>query len=258
MSYRLSVLKDDVATKPGGALLVEKMEVAQRLSVEKGLDLGQKVAGQLGIDCSGSMGNMFQQGHVQNAALRTLGFFVMTDDDSEVPCVPFAASLQPTFTIGLNNIQSATTHLRAGGGTRMAPALAEHVRLAGHGDVLEHRGFGRSPKTVKSEIPAFVVVVGDGAPQDKRECEDILRAASHRAIFWQFLFVGDVKRDSDAKAGWEWLGTLDDALKGRHFDCIDSKNYFEHINKGDEAFYHMMLDEFPGWLPQARANGVLA
>lgn len=257
--FKLSAVKEQVAAK-GGGLLVDKVETAGRLAIEKGLDINRKAAGQLLVDCSGSMSNEFSSGAVKNAVQRALAFYCIIDDDMSVPVVPFNAGLLPTVDVDLGNFQHATDHLRAGGTTGLHHALREAVRIAGHEDALSsgggrgllgrHKGGGASVK--QSTMPSFITVVTDGRPNEPQICEEILVAASHRAIFWQFLYVG---HDSH---GWAWLEMLDDSLKGRHFDCIDAKRFGSLTSVSDQEFYGAMLDEYPGWLKSAESNGVLA
>lgn len=261
--FKLSAVKEEVRAK-GGGLLVDKVDTAGKLAIEKGLDITRKAACQLVVDCSGSMAGEFRSGSVTDAIQRVLAFCCIVDDDMAVPVIPFDQSLQRPFEVDLSNFQTAGRHLGPGGTTGLHLALRYAVENAGHADVLSGGGggggllgrFGKgrsggSGSGSSVAMPSFITVITDGRPNDPRACEQILVAASNRAIFWQFLFVG---HDEE---GWRWLEELDDNLRGRHFDCIDAKRFGSLGSVSDRDFYDAMLDEYPSWLKTAESLGVL-
>lgn len=91
------------------------------------------------------------------------------------------------------------------GGTPLAEALTEALKLAG-----------------KSDKKDFILVITDGVPDDKDAAAKIIREASHKqetddALTILFVQVG---HDSDAS---RYLKMLDDDLKGCKFDIVDAK-----------------------------------
>lgn len=98
------------------------------------------------------------------------------------------------------------------------------------------------------ENPVYVIFITDGENGDKSAAEQAIINASRFGIFFQFVGIGSER--------FEFLQKLDD-LGGR---VIDNANFFK-INdvssKSDEDLYKLLLTEFPGWIPQAKAKNLL-
>lgn len=77
----------------------------------------------------------------------------------------------------------------------------------------------------------------------------LITESSTKNLFWQFVGLG--------QANYGILEKLDD-MTGRF---IDNADFFalDDISKiSDEELYDRLLTEFPGWIKEARAKGILA
>lgn len=94
--------------------------------------------------------------------------------------------------------------------------------------------------------PTFIVFINDGGC--KRTIKKPIVSSSNKPIFWQFVGIGD--------SNFEVLEKLD-TMEGRF---IDNANFFhiKDIEKiSDEELYNNLLNEFPGWLIEAKTKGIL-
>ena len=77
-------------------------------------------------------------------------------------------------------------------------------------------------------------------------------------MFWQFLGLGKGGTDGGG-GGSEGFGFLQemDTLPGRYVDNAGFFGLADLDAVGDDALYDQMMGEYPGWVPQARAKGLL-
>jgi hypothetical protein len=98
------------------------------------------------------------------------------------------------------------------------------------------------------DLPVYVIFITDGDCDDHSNSEKALKEASKHGIFFQFVGIG--------KENFPFLQKLDN-MPGRE---IDNANFFsiENLNAmKDEEMYSKLLNEFPGWIPQARAKKMI-
>jgi hypothetical protein len=100
--------------------------------------------------------------------------------------------------------------------------------------------------------PAFVVFQTDGAPNSKREATEVLCAAATLPIFWQFIGFGDDE--------FAYLRRLDE-LPVPAKRVVDNAGFFpagrEPASIPDGQLYDSLMAEFPSWLADARAAGIV-
>ena len=99
-----------------------------------------------------------------------------------------------------------------------------------------------------SEHPALILFFSDGGVSANKKIATIIREASDKPIFWQFVGLGN--------ANYGVLEKLDN-LEGR---VIDNANFFalDDIDKiSNKELYDRLLDEFPDWLREARQHGII-
>ncbi|MCB5908681.1 vWA domain-containing protein [Streptomyces pinistramenti] len=228
------------ATAPG---LVSLYKSAGAILDKHGLGT-QRAAVYLVLDRSGSMRNYYKDGTVQHLAEQALGLSANLDDDGTVPVVFFSTDVDGTADLDLAHYEGRIEELHAGLGHMgrtnyhwAIEAVVKHYKKSG------------------STAPAFVIFQTDGAPTSKPAAEKALCEAAGLPIFWQFIGFGD----PEAK-GFDFLRKLDDlAVPDKR--VVDNAGFF-HAGRDPRALssdelYQQLMVEFPEWLTEARAAGVL-
>lgn len=201
------------------------------------------------LDISASMSGLYRRGAVQKLAERVLALALRFDDDGEVDVFLFGRDAHPTPPMTLEN--SATYVDRAlqahplEGATFYGKAMRQ-VREHYFGSSEERR----SP--LREALPVYVMFVTDGEPNDRKDAEAQVRAAAYEPMFWQFMGIG---------RAFPFLERLDD-LRGRYLDNADFFAVSEDELLGrsplpDDRLFDRLMQEYPGWLPQARTQGLL-
>lgn len=218
---------------PASPTLTAQVLSAKQAIDESGLN-GQKAEVLLVLDCSGSMGDRYNNGEVQGVAERALALALNFDDDGRVPAVAFDSRCIELVEVTATNLASyvdreVVRKHRLGGGTNYAPALAQIAR----------KYTGRDPS-----VPGFCIFVTDGNCDDRSASERLVRELSVQPIFWQFVGVG-----SEA---FTFLKKLD-TLTGRK---VDNAGFLEARSLGDVT-YQALLKEFSSYPSTARRAGIL-
>lgn len=229
------------AEAPG---LVNLAKTAAASLEKKGLD-GHRAAVYLVLDHSGSMQRYYDNGAVQKLADQTLGLSVNVDDDGTVPVVLFDDSATEPFGVSLANYSGAVERLhrqRNWGYTNYADAMSTvitHYCTSGASD------------------PALVVFQTDGDPYTRtgdarKEAEKALKDASRLPIFWSFVGFGEELT---------FLRKLDNLRVGFGGRKVDNASLFETgdnpLNVSDAALYDGIMHEYPKWLTDAHAAGII-
>lgn len=204
----------------------------------------QRAAVYLVLDRSGSMRPYYKDGTVQNLAEQALGLSAHLDDDATVPVIFFSTDIDGTADLDLTNYEGRIEELHAGLGHMgrtnyhwAINAVVDHYKKSG------------------ATAPAFVIFQTDGAPTSKPAAEKALCEAAGLPIFWQFIGFGD----PEAK-GFDFLRKLDD-LAVPEKRAVDNAGFF-HAGRdprslSHDELYQQLMVEFPEWLTEARAAGVL-
>jgi hypothetical protein len=98
------------------------------------------------------------------------------------------------------------------------------------------------------KVSVYILFISDGGVRDTRGISKIITEASRLPIFWQFVGLGG--------HNYGILKDLDD-MTGR---IVDNCSFFELDDLDDiseEALYENMLEEFPSWLKEASAIGLV-
>jgi hypothetical protein len=206
---------------------------------------GHRAAVYLVLDHSGSMQNHYAQGHVQKLAEQALGLSVNLDDDGTVPLIYFGDDVHPAFNVSLGDYQGAVqqTHARTPWGyTNYAAAIRAVADL--------HARIGAGN-------PGLVIFQTDGDPyirfgDAKKEAEKALKDVSGQPLFYSFVGFGD-------ELGF--LRKLDNLRVGIGGRKVDNASLFETGYDPslvtDEELYDGIMQEYPKWLNEARAKGIL-
>lgn len=235
---KVSLEKKVAAAAPELVSLAKKAGV----SLEKAGVSQLKARVVLVLDASGSMNGQYKQGIVQEVVNRVLPLAVNFDDDGLLECWAFGDYPQHLTPVGLHNFRGYidTDH----GGWRnweLGARINSEWRVIEQVIDYGNRGGDRSP--------VYVVFISDGGITDNSRITKLIRDAAKQPIFWQFIGVKG--------RNYGILEKLDD-LTGR---VVDNCNFFALDDLHDiseEQLYDKMMDEFPGWLKEAKAKGIVA
>lgn len=258
-------------TLTGTTTLLDKQGIAQQVMNTAGIG-SQKARLIVAMDYSSSMARRYQNGQVQRTLERLLGLGLAMDDNGEVEMMIFNDNITNLPVVTRNNIQDYVNReiLQRGynieAGTKFAPILRSirnsfggarigNDTVAYEGKVGAVAGFFGMRKKVYSvkpvasfAYPIFIVIITDGENEDKHETEEELTILSNYGVFVQMVGLGN--------GSFSNLKKLDD-LKHR---LIDNANFFKAPDLDsvtDESFYKLINTEFPGWVPQARKEGLI-
>jgi len=222
------------------------------------------------IDASGSMHGQYTSGRVQEAVNRVFPLGVHFDDDEELETWAFAQKSRQLGNVTFANVNDYVE--REGGGWKkwmddlnagynnepavIRQVIAHFTGLAAPEVVSKKTGIFSSKKAlpdtfapaVDMKTPVLVLFISDGGVSHNDEIELLIRWSSTLPIFWQFIGIGG--------SSYGALERLDE-LSGRH---IDNANFFalNDLRQITEAqLYDRMMQEFPGWLKQARSKGMI-
>lgn len=213
------------------------------------------------LDISGSMSSLYSKGLVQRFAERILALGCRFDDDGEIDVFLFGRNVHRGAPMGLSNwpnyIKQAIQKHPLEGDTRYGAAI-EAVRRHYFPD-----GGGAERKTaVKGEVPVYVMFVTDGSTSDKPLTERQLRWASKEPIFWQFMGIGKGRKSRSkglldfADSDFPFLEKLDE-LDGRLVDNADFFSVSSPDEHSDAVLFDLLMNEYPGWVRQARTHGLI-
>ena len=229
--------------------------------LEKKKLAGVKAEIVLVIDQSGSMRSLYKDGTVQELVERLLGIGMNMDANKEIDVFQFN---QSSNYVGVATEENHATFVEdskmgVSGTTKYAPVMEavvakygtalngnqEPVKKSLLGGLLNKMSAGTSKRP---DYPTFVLFITDGNNSDKREATRIVRESATQPIFWQFVGIG--------KEEFTFLQKLDD-LKDRHVDNADFFKVDDIKNISDDELYDKLLTEFPDWLNEVKAKGML-
>ncbi|TDC56534.1 VWA domain-containing protein [Actinomadura sp. KC345] len=265
VSKKDKLIEMEKAVKDLSPALLSKTQTAAVSLRKRGLSEHTARVG-LVVDVSYSMKASFQQ--YQLLVERVLGLALRFDDDGAIDVWLFDGQTIHAEPVTLANyatyIQDAANRYRNDiwGGTQYGQAMRR---------VREHY-FGSSEvrrTPLGASVPAYVMFVTDGGTHgDVPETVEQVRSSSYEPLFWQIMAIGSKVdssrpqkfRKSRGRPGgrreFELLEGLDD-LGDRH---VDNADFFAVKDPGklkDEELYELLMTEYPGWLTQARAKGLL-
>ena len=202
------------------------------------------------IDISGSMQGLFRRGAVQKLVERVLALGLRFDDDGAVDVFAFGREGHVAVAMTLENQHAYSTDMIRRFPLEGATYYSKAMKL-----VREHyfSAAVRRTQPMAASTPVYVMFITDGEPNDRGAAEEQVREAAYEPVFWQFIGIGD---------RFPFLERLDD-LKGRYIDNADFFSVSEDELLGsrpipDAALFERLMQEYPSWIPQARAKGLLS
>lgn len=222
------------------------------------------------LDISGSMHQLYQAGKIQALAERVLALGMRFDDNAEIDCFLFGANGYEAGSITMDNYRDYVPQMLRKypleGGTYYGKVMA----------MLRQHYFGTSgPRnSPHADIPVYVMFITDGATMDERVTREQLTWASYEPMFYQFMAIGESSKSVDASGAgpkkkgfgakmmqaardraFALLEDLDD-MTGRYVDNADFFAVTDPANISDDALFELLMNEYPGWLEQAKAKGL--
>ncbi|TLQ46585.1 vWA domain-containing protein [Streptomyces marianii] len=205
---------------------------------------GRRAAVYLVLDYSGSMRQYYGDGSVQALADRVLGLSAHLDDDGRVPVVVFSTDIDAETDIELADHEGRIDRIVAG----LGHMGRTNYHLAMDAVIDDYLDSGATD-------PALVVFQTDGGPSNRAAAERYVCKAARLPMFWQFIGFGD----PDSRQ-FDFLRRLDDlAVPAKR--PVDNAGFF-HAGQDprkvpDTELYDRLLSEFPAWLANARAMGIV-
>ncbi|MFC8302605.1 VWA domain-containing protein [Specibacter sp. NPDC057265] len=245
---------DKIGTQAPGLLSLAK--TASEAVDVSGLR-GQTAKVAVALDFSGSMRNAYKSGSMQRLVEKVLALATQFDDDGDIDFFVFDAKASHLGEIGLKDFAGSVDRLTKG--RRMGTTNYADTFLT----VRDHFGFAPPAPPKKglfglrkaqpaqmgpAEVPVYVLFLTDGGPDSKPAAVKALTEVSTAPIFWKFLSIG-----KESMVFLEKLDTLAERF-------IDNANYHalgDVDSISDAELFEKMLDEFPDWLREARANGLI-
>lgn len=207
------------------------------------------------LDYSGSMEDMYRNGFVQRLIERIVPVAMQFDDNGSMELYLFENGCKKHRNdVNSSNVDGIINREILGkysfGGTAYAPAvnmIVEDYKPAQKKSGIFGNVFGKS-QVSESTDPVYVIFITDGANSDESNAKKAIIEASKRGIFFQFVGIGN--------ATFKFLDELD-TMEGRF---LDNANFFQANDLdslSDKELYDRLLGEFPGWVPQAKAKGLI-
>ncbi|NGZ77603.1 VWA domain-containing protein [Saccharibacillus alkalitolerans] len=232
--------------QPEPGVPLGKIDLLKRkvgISLEKKNIAHEKARVAVVFDASGSMTHLYKKGTVQSAFERILAVSARMDDDGIMDVWFFATKMMRAPSVTEHGYENYVKN------TYPKPSMKGKL------------GFGNNEPVVMEDIvkkytredpddttPTYIIFFSDGGIYETKKISKLLIEHSDKPIFWQFVGLGS--------ANYGVLEQLDD-LKGRTVDNADFFALDDLDSVSDEELYDRLLNEFPGWLKEVRARGIL-
>ena len=238
----------DVTKKVDINLLKTKLNIVlQKKGISKDV---ARVA--LVLDISGSMSHQYSSGAVQAFLERIVPVASKLDDDRKLDVWFFGSTFKRTTPVRETNVDGYVN--KECGEMKRAllvfkmPSLM--LKLGGRNNepIVIQDVIKKYTQEEPSKLPTFVVFLSDGGVTNESGIKKAIIDAAEYPIFWQFVGL--------AGSNYGILERLD-TMSNR---VVDNANFFHVDDLGkitDEQLYERLLNEFPSWMKQARAKGVL-
>ncbi|EMI1810502.1 VWA domain-containing protein, partial [Pseudomonas aeruginosa] len=194
------------------------------------------------LDVSGSMNGQYSRGRVQEAMNRLMPLAVAFDDDGELDVFGFGAKPVHLSPATLSNY-SDYIDTEQGGWRKWD--VGQRVNDEPRAMRLLMDYYNQSG----DKTPVYIIFISDGGVHENRAITKLMIEASSKNFFWQFVGLGG--------NGYGILERLDD-MPGR---VVDNCSFFAMDDLHDlteDALYDKLMKEFPGWLKEAKAKGIIS
>lgn len=248
----MGISLDKVAQQAPGLLNLTK---TAGVSLQKKNLTGTTAKVAIVLDYSGSMSQRYKSGAMQKLAEKVLALGFNFDDDGAIDFFVFDRSAAHLGEISINDYIGSVDRLTKGrrmGTTDYAGAFLKVRDHFGFAPPAPKKSlFGKTkvvPSAGPADEPVFALFLTDGAPDSKPAAVKALTEVSTAPIFWKFLSVGNEEMS--------FLQKLDD-LEERFVDNADYKHVGNLDGLGDAELFDMLLEEYPEWVKEVRAKGLI-
>ncbi|MNI28611.1 hypothetical protein D3C73_823980 [compost metagenome] len=189
------------------------------------------------------MSNLYPKGTVQRAFERVLAVAACMDDDGLMDVWFFASKAKRMPSVTENDYENYVKR------TYPAPRIFGGLGIGNDEPIVMKDIIKKYTKEQPSDrIPTYVIFFSDGGIYETEAISKLLVESSKTNIFWQFVGLG--------RANFGVLQKLDD-LSGRFIDNADFFALNDLDKVSDEDLYDRLFNEFPIWIKEARAKGIL-
>ncbi|MBW0092257.1 VWA domain-containing protein [Pseudonocardia sp. KRD-184] len=235
---------------------LRKRQVAVSLEERGARGVAARVV--LALDASGSMSRLYRDGVVGRVVERMAAVAAVLDDDGTMQAWTFATNPARLPDLVVDDLPEwIRLHARVGEfrirkrpPRDLEPGQVDMAAVGGSNDepkvIAQIRAFVRAAPVT---VPTLVLFFSDGGVTRNREIERELRDAVPEPVFWQFVGLGRRNR----------YGVLEklDTMTGRRVDNVGFFAVDDIDDLPDAELYDRLLAEFPSWITDARAAGVL-
>jgi stress response protein SCP2 len=217
------------------------------------------------LDISASMMGLYRSGKIQRFAEKVLALGTRFDDDGAIDVFLFGANAHDAGPMGIENFQDFVPQLQRRfpleGGTVYDRAM-QLIRQHYFPD-----GLGRARTSPRADkAPVYVMFLTDGQTSDANATRQQVQWSSYEPIFWQFMGLGKSRKDVKKGGGGFWASAFAsdftfleelDNMPGRY---CDNANFFSVSDPdvlADDELYDLMMAEYPAWVKQAPAKGLI-
>ncbi|MBO3286126.1 VWA domain-containing protein [Paenibacillus sp. FSL M8-0228] len=195
------------------------------------------------FDASISMFKLYTGGTVQKACERVLAVAACMDDDGEMDVWFFADKAKRAPSVTERNFENYIHRNYA------EPSEDSELGWGNNEpEVMKDIILKYTKEDPNDMIPTYIIFFSDGGIYEQKKIEQLLIKSSSTPIFWQFVGLG--------KADYGILRKLD-KMRGRVVDNADFFALDDIDSVTDAELYDRLLNEFPSWLKQVRAKGIL-
>ncbi|MBD1939952.1 VWA domain-containing protein [Microcoleus sp. FACHB-68] len=238
----------DITKKANISLLKTKVDI---VLTKKGItNVVARVA--LVLDISGSMLQQYTSGAVQAFLERIVPVASRLDNDGKLDVWFFGSTFKRTKSVHETNVDGYVQE-ECGEKKRSflilkTPSLMKELGFGNNEARVIQDVIKKYTQEMPDKLPTFIVFLSDGGVTDEQGITKAVVDAAKYPIFWQFVGL--------AGSNYGILERLD-TMGGR---IVDNADFFQVDDLGkitDEQLYERLLNEFPGWIKQARAKGIL-
>ncbi|WP_425547871.1 vWA domain-containing protein [Actinocorallia longicatena] len=221
-----------------------RKEAVKASLVKKGIP-GVRARVAVVLDASGSMRRLYREGVVADVVERMAAIALQIDDDASLDAWIFATTFARLPSVQVGDLATwSSEHIKMAEATT---ADGTHVTLGGRNN---------EPEVIRDIIdfyadrpgePVLILFYSDGGVARDAQIAKLLRDASDRPLFWQFIGLGTHR-----------YGILErlDTLSGR---LVDNAGFFSVDDIAalpDPALYDLLLSSFPAWLREAARHDI--